>query len=114
MNKATLACCLLVNQRERNGAIGITQDTQLLRGLSAYVRNSNREDMTALTKRMVEAAWLKAMIDEHKVLADQLTDHIMANIEDADIRNEGVFIMKKLDAYISRLGEELEAIWLPS
>jgi hypothetical protein len=111
MDDGIFAVCLLAKLRERNQAIGINQDTQLLRGLSAYVRDISREDMKSSTQRLVKAAWLKAMIDEHSALAKRLTDYIMANIEDGDIRNEGVYIMTKLDAYITHLSDELEALW---
>ena len=110
MDKATLALCILINQRERNKAIGITQDTQSLRGLSAYVRSTNRAAITAATQRLVRAAWLKAMIDEHVTLADRLTAHITKNIDDPDTRTEGVYVMTKLESYITHLGDEFEAL----
>lgn len=114
MDEATVGLCVLVNQRERNKAIGINQDPQLVRGLSAYVRNITQEDIKSTTHMLVRAAWLKAMIEEHQALAGRLTDYIMKNLEDEDIRNEGVHIMTKLDSYITRLGEDLEALWQPS
>lgn len=114
MNKATLAICILLQRRERNKAISLKQDTQLLRGLSAYVRNISTEDMKETSRRIVRASWLKAMIDEHIALSERLTNHITANIEDANTRNEGVYIMTQLDAYITHLNDELESLWLPS
>lgn len=113
MDNATLGVCILLNQRERNKAIGINQDTQLLRGLSAYVRNTNNEQIKSDVSLVVRAVYLKAMIEEYQVLAGRLTEYITANIDDADTRNEGIYVMKNLDAYISHLGDELEALWLP-
>ncbi len=114
MEKATLGLCILINQRERNKAIGVSQDTQLQRGLSAYVRSISTSAMRATSRRLARAAYLKALIEEHQALAGRLTDYIMKNLEDDDIRNEGIYIMTQLDAFISHLGNELEALWLPS
>lgn len=114
MDKATLAFCILINQRQRNTAIGIANDTQFLRGMAAYIRSANDKQTRANVGQIVKASYLKALIEEHQRLAKRLTDYIMANIENADIRNEGVYVMTKLESYVKFLGDELEALWQPS
>lgn len=111
MDKATLGLCVLINQRERNKAIDVSHDTQLLRGLSVYVRSIHKANIEDTIQTIVKASYLKAMIEEYHALASRLTDYIMANIGDDDIRNEGVYTMTKLEAYVTHLGDELEALW---
>ena len=110
MDKATLAFCILINQRQRNTPIGVTQDTQLQRGLSAYVRSTHKANVEDAIKRMVRAVYLKALIEQSTILADRLVDHITANIEDDEIRRSGLETMANLEAYTNHLGSELEAI----
>ena len=110
MEKATLAFSILIQQRERNKAIGIANDTQMLRGLSAYGRSENKAQGKSDIQALVKASWLKAMIEEHQALAIRLTEYITANIEDADTRNEGIYVMTKLESYITHLGAELEVL----
>jgi hypothetical protein len=111
MDKASLAFCILAHQREKNGAIGLSQDTQMLRGLSAYVRNVSAEDIKSASQRIAQASCLMAMIDENRALAKRITDYVMDNLNDADIRNEGVYIVTQIDAYITHLSEKLENLW---
>lgn len=113
MDKATLATLILINQRQRNIAIGIANDPQFLRGMASFIRNTSEAQSKAIARRLAEAVFLKTMIEEHQALATQLTDYIMDNIEDDDIRSEGVYAMTKLEAYVTRLGDELGALWLP-
>lgn len=110
MDNATLAFCILIQRRERDRAIGLKQDTQHLRGLSAYVRHSQRADAKGAIEVIVEAAWHKAMIEELTSLADRLVDHITGNIEDDETRRDGLEAMTKLESYIAHLGNELEAV----
>ncbi|MHC4749530.1 MAG: hypothetical protein ACYTFW_06600 [Planctomycetota bacterium] len=114
MDNATVAFCILINQRQRNKAIGIETDTQFLRGMAAYIRSSSEKQAKSDVEQVVKASYLKVLIEEHQRLAQRLTDYIMANLEDDDIRNEGVYVMTKLEAYVTHLGDELEALWQPS
>lgn len=113
MDEGALGLCILINQRQRNTAIGVSQDTHLLRGLSAYVRSIHKANTDDTIQTIVKASYLKAMVEEYHALAGRLTDYIMENIEDDDIRNEGVYAMTKLEAYVTHLGDELEALWQP-
>lgn len=110
MDNVTLAFYILIRQRDRNNAIGITTDTQFLRGLERFIRSDMTAQAQEETDRLVKIAYLKALIDEHQALAKRLTDHITENIEDADTRNEGVYTMTKLEAHITKLGDKLEAM----
>ena len=110
MDKATLATFILINHRQRNTAIGIANDPQFLRGMASFIRSTSEAQSKAVTKRLVEATFLKAMIEEHQALASRLTDYIMANLEDDAIRNEGVYAMTKLEAYVNHLSEQLESV----
>lgn len=110
MDKAAIGLCLLINQRERNQAIGVAHDTQHLSGLSAFVRSAVEEETKSHLQTLGRAAYLKAMVEEHARLADRLGDYITANIEDDKIRRDGLEAMSNLDAYITHLGVELEAI----
>lgn len=114
MDKATLAFFILIKRRERNKAIGIENDPQFLRGMAAYIRSANEKQTRDNVVRIVKASYLKTLIEEYQRLAKRLTDHIMANIDDPDTRNEGMYVMGKLDAYISHLGGELEDLWQQS
>jgi hypothetical protein len=112
LDEATIAAfCILINQRQRNKAIGITTDPQFLRGMAGYIRSANEKQIRANVGQIVKASYLKALIEEHQSLAKRLTDYIMTNIEDGDIRNEGVYVMTKLESYITHLGDELEGLW---
>lgn len=110
MENSTLAACILIQRRDRNKAIGIANDTQLLRGLSAYALSGHKDSVGDAIAVMVRVAYLKAMIEQLTALADRLVDHITANIEDDDTRAEGMETMTKLESYINHLGSELEAI----
>ena len=79
--------------------------------MASFIRSTSEAQSKAVTKRMVEITYLKAMIEEHQALATRLTDYIMDNLEDDDIRNEGVYAMTKLDAYVNHLSEQLEVLW---
>lgn len=112
MDKATLATLILINHRQRNTAIGIANDPQFLRGMVSFIRSTGEAQSKATAKRLAEAVFLKAMIEEHQALAARLTDYIMDNIEDDDIRNEGVYAMTKLESYVNHMAEKLEdVIW---
>ncbi len=110
MDTATLATLILINHRQRNTAIGIANDPQFLRGMATFIRSTSEAQSKAVTKRLVEATFLKAMIEEHQVLAQRLTDYITENIEDDVIRNEGVYTLTKLETYVNHLGEQLEGV----
>lgn len=107
MDKATLAFCILINQRDRNEAIGIKNDTTFLRGLGHFMRNSHKDKLSSAISTISHAAYLKAMIEECQGVAQKLTQHIMDNLEDESIRAEGVYVMTKLESYIHHLGEQL-------
>ncbi len=110
MTNSSLAMCILINRRERNKAIGIANDPQLLRGLSAYALSSHKDNVGDAIQVMTRAVYLKAMIEQLTSLADRLVDHITANIEDDGTRAEGLETMTKLESFINHLGSELEAI----
>ena len=114
MDKATLATLILVNQRQRNVAIGIANDPQFhpqfLRGMASFIHSTSEAQFKATAKRLAEVVFLKAMIEEHQALATRLTDYIMDNLEDDDIRNEGVYAMTKLEAYVNHMAEKLEDV----
>ena len=110
MDNATLTAFILINQRQRNIAIGVSQDTQLLRGLSAYVRSVQRDQAKDAIEVIVRATWLRAMITELATLSERLEDYITVNIEDDEIRRDGLEAMSNLESYITHLGVELEAI----
>jgi predicted Ser/Thr protein kinase len=110
LDKASLAFFVLVNQRQRNKAIGIENDPQFLRGMAAYIRSANEKQVRENIGTVVKASYLKSLLEEHQALARRLTDYIMANIEDDEIRNEGVYVMTKLESYVNHLGGELEAL----
>jgi hypothetical protein len=114
MDRSTVAFYILVNQRQRNKAIGIARDPQFLRGMAAYIRSIGEDEARNDIVRAVKAWYLKALIEEHQRLAKRLTDYITANIEDDNIRNEGVYVMTKLESYVTHLGAELGALWQPS
>jgi hypothetical protein len=82
--------------------------------MAGFIRHDSRGTARDTTRQVVRAGYLKALIEEHQTLAKRLTDYITANIEDDDIRNEGVYVMTKLESYITHLGDELEALWQPS
>jgi len=111
LDKATLAFCILINQRQRNRAIGIKNDTTFLRGLGHFMRNSHKDQLSGAITTISRAMYLKAMIEECQSVAKKLTRHIMDNLEDADTRNEGVYAMTKLESYINYLGEQLGELW---
>lgn len=111
LDNATLAFCILIQQRERNNAIGITADTQFLRDMGQFVHSATIGQFKNDTGRLVKIAYLKALLEEYQALAKILTDHITENIDDADTRNEGVYAMTKLESYVTGLGDELEALW---
>lgn len=108
--ESTLAFCILIQRRERDRAIGLKQDTQHLRGLSAYALNNYKDNVGGAIDVMVRAAYLKAMIEQLTALADRLVDHITANIENDEIRRHGMETMVGLESYITHLGKELETI----
>jgi hypothetical protein len=107
----TLAYCILINQRERNTSIGIANDTQLVNGMAKYIRNQIENEADEEINRIAKTAWLKSSIEEYSRLAKRLTDYILANIEDDDIRNEGVYTIKKAESYIHFLEKELDNLW---
>lgn len=107
MDKSMMGVCLLIYERERNQAIGIKQDPQLLRGLSAFVRSVGKEETKVHIKTMATATYLKAMIEEYTALAYRLDDYVTTNIEDEEIRRNGLEAMVKLESYITHLGDEL-------
>ena len=111
MDKSTLAFCILINQRQRNQAIGIKNDTTFLRGLGHFMRNSHKDQLSGAISTISQAAYLKAMIEECQGVSKKLTQYIMDNLEDETIRAEGVYVMTKLESYIHHLGEQLEDIW---
>lgn len=110
MDTATLATLILINHRQRNTAIGIANDPQFLRSMASFIRSASEAQSKAVTKRLTEAVFLKAMIEEYQALAQRLTDYITENIEDDVIRNEGVYTLTKLEAYVNHLGEQLEGV----
>ncbi len=112
MDKSTLSFCILINQRQRNQAIGIKNDTAFLRGLGHFMRNSHKDQLSGAISTISQAAYLKAMIEEMQSLGERLSAYITANIEDKDIRNEGVYAMVKLESYINHLGEQLEKLYV--
>lgn len=114
LDNATLALSILIKHRQRNRAIGVKNDPQFLRGLASYVRASNEKQTQDGMVTIVKASYLKALIEEHQALAKRLTDYIMANIEDDEIRNEGVYAMTQLESYVNHLGDELGALWANS
>ncbi len=110
MDNPTLACNILINQRGRNKSIGINNDPQFLRGMVAYIGATNEKQIGDAMRHLAKASYLKAMIEEHVDLADRLVAYITANIEDDEIRRDGLVAMTKLESYINHLGTELEAI----
>ncbi len=110
-DNAELAPNILIHQRERNNAIGIKSDTLFLRGLAQFMRKSHNEQLSGAIKTISEAAYLKASIEEYQALALRLTNHILDNIDDDDTRNQGVHIIKSIDAYVTSLAEQLEILW---
>lgn len=110
MGNATLGACILINQRERNVAIGIANDSAFLRGVIYFIHSATQDQLKSDISLLAKAAYLKAMIEELTTLADRLVDHITTNIEDDDIRRDGLEAMSKLEAYTNHLGNELEAI----
>jgi hypothetical protein len=79
--------------------------------MAGFIRHDSRDQASTATRQVVRAAYLKSLIEEHQRLAKRLTDYIMENIEDDTIRNEGVYVMTKLESYVNHLGDELEALW---
>lgn len=99
---------LVVYHRERNTAIGIGQDTQFVRGLSAFVRSVSTDGKKAVTYRFARAVWLQSLVDEYQLLAKHVTEHIMRNIDNQDTRNDGLQTMIGIDSAINAMVEELE------
>lgn len=106
-----LAFNILIHQRARNSTIGIKTDTLFLRSLAQFMRKSHNEQLSAAVTTVTEVAYLKANIEEYQSLALRLTEHIIANIDDDDTRNQGVHIVKSIDAYVTHLAEQLETLW---
>lgn len=111
MGNSTLALCLLIYHRERNEAIGIKQDPRMVRDLGSFVRSMDKEKMREYAQTLAKATYLQALINEHVALAARVTEYITSNVDDADARNEGLHTMIKLEAHITYLGDELEALW---
>lgn len=111
LNNATLALNIWIYQRQRNAAIGIAGDTQLLRGLAQFIKETHSKEALGAMATISEAAYLKASIEEYQALALRLTKHVMANLDDDDTRDQGVHIVKAIDAHVTRLAEQLETLW---
>jgi hypothetical protein len=109
-DKTILGASLFVFLNQRNKAIGISHETQFLRGLSDYIRNGGFKKDHEATKKIARAAYLQALIEEYQGLARRLTEHIMGNIDDQDTRNNGLEAMKNIDSLINYLVEALEAL----
>ena len=111
MTNTSLAFNLLIYHRERNKAIGIENDTRFLRGMGAFIRHSGEGEAKTAINQMMEPVALKAEIEAYQALAKRLSGHIIDNLGDNDIRNEGVHVVKTIDAYVTHLSERLEVLW---
>lgn len=79
--------------------------------MAHFMRNSHKDQLADAITAISQAVYLKAMIEECQSVAEKLTQHIMDNLENADTRSEGVYIMKNLESYITHLGEQLEMLY---
>lgn len=106
----TLALNILVQQRERNQAIGIKNDTQFVRGLGQFIQAQNREAVDEVATA-AEALYIHALIKEYQAVAKKVTEYIMENIDEQEARTDGLRTMIAIESHVNYLGEKLEELW---